>query len=136
MSYLVERFGQSELAQTAMTNIEKLITTTSPEDAFIPRKGQSFFATCDILVRRMFVNLIRNSNGMQIRLFQLLLFSFLLWAFMGKFGMFKAPSEFPIYSSWWHAGDDQNSVQNRIGYLYETITGATFMGYDGSLSHQ
>ena len=87
VSYLVEQYGQSMLAQTSMINIEKLLAITSPEDAFIPRKSQSFVATSNILVRRMFVNLIRNSNGMQIRLFQLLLFSFLLWAFMGKLGL-------------------------------------------------
>ena len=90
VSYLVEKYGQSTLAQTAMTNIEKSLGDTSSHDAFIVREAQSFFVTSNILVRRMFVNLIRNPNGMQIRLFQLFIWGFLMWAFMGSFGLLSS----------------------------------------------
>jgi hypothetical protein len=83
---LSTHFAQSELSTRALAEINAARGVVSPPDQFIRRESGSLLRTSSVLIRRMFVNLIRSSNGIKIRLFQMLLFAFLLWAFMGRFG--------------------------------------------------
>jgi ATP-binding cassette subfamily G (WHITE) protein 5 (sterolin 1) len=77
---------------------------------FVKRSRLSFFGSVNILMRRMFVNLVRSPDGLHLRLVQFVLLSFLIWLFSRKLS------------------HDQNSVQNRFGYIYESIIGGSFLG--------
>ena len=107
---LVDAYDKSVYAKELHDAISSHQQTASEDHVFHAREKLGLVSTVYILMSRMLLNLVRHAAGMQIRLFQLLLFAFLLWIFMGRFG------------------DDQNSIQNRFGYLYETVSGGMFMG--------
>jgi hypothetical protein len=94
-------YAQSELHARGQAEISTARAESSPDGLFVQRESGSFVLTCSVLIRRMFVNLMRSANGIKIRLFQMLLFAFLLWAYMGRLGL----------STWRHFSFVQHRVQ-------------------------
>jgi ATP-binding cassette subfamily G (WHITE) protein 5 (sterolin 1) len=106
----VQAYASSQHARETEEAIEACRSTRSGEHVFVKRSRLSFFGSVNILMRRMFVNLVRDANGLQLRAVQYVALGFLLWIFMGKMGQ------------------DQNSVQNRFGYLYQATVAGLFLG--------
>ena len=108
---LVEAYDKSQYAKELQEAISSHQQSASEEHVFHARERIGLFSMIFILFSRMMLNLSRHASGLQIRLVQMPLFAFLLWIYMG------------------HLGDDQNSIQNRFGYLYQTLSGGIFMGF-------
>eukprot|EP00042_Codosiga_hollandica_P026307 m.123320 g.123320 ORF g.123320 m.123320 type:complete len:637 (-) comp52155_c0_seq4:72-1982(-) len=107
---LVEGYEQSKACSQTQEFIAEIGSATSGDHSFESPVKLGFLKTVKILMHRLLLNLWRSPGGLNIRALQYVLFSFLLWAFMGRFSY------------------DQNSIQNRIGYFYESLAGGTFMG--------
>ena len=108
---LVDAYDKSVYAKELHDAISSHQQTASEDHVFHAREKLGLVSTVYILMSRLLVNLSRHASGLQLRIFQMVLFALLLWLYMG------------------HFGDDQNSIQNRFGYLYETLTSGIFLGF-------
>jgi ABC-type multidrug transport system permease subunit len=90
--------------------IETCRSANSSEHVLVKHIRPSFFGSVSILMRRMFLNLSRDANAIQLRIFQYVALGLLLWIFIGRIGL------------------DQTGVQNRLGYLYQATVGCLFVG--------
>lgn len=106
---LIERFRSSELRAAQLAEAASIHPQPVPANA-PARQRPPPARIVWTLTRRMLTNMSRDSNAIGIRLTQLLFFGVLLLLFLGRLG------------------HDQNSVQNRLGILYQVVAGSMFMG--------
>lgn len=108
---LLKQYQQSAAHSTVEGEIATVRTgSTSNFNALQPRIQLSYLTLANVLMSRMFLNLVRDLNGLRIRLFQGLLFAIFLFAFMGRVSL------------------EPISIQTRFGYLYESCASTFFMG--------
>jgi ATP-binding cassette subfamily G (WHITE) protein 5 (sterolin 1) len=103
-----QRSPQTAKAQTLITN--STLTPVDKSILFNVRKKPSFWKIVPLLAGRLIVNLNRSFSAVYDRVTQTPLFGFLMWIFII------------------HFGNDQTSVQNRTGFLYEVVSGPLFIG--------
>eukprot|EP01135_Chromosphaera_perkinsii_P001825 Nk52_evm4s211 gene=Nk52_evmTU4s211 len=83
------------------------VVDANPSPKYVHRSGSSTFV---VLTKRMMTNGLRDYAGIFSRITQTFFFGIIILLFMGRLG------------------DDQVSVQNRVGFMYEVMGGTIFCG--------